>query len=262
GRPHPEFDHEPPLQFFEHRPGGMLAMADITSTRVSRRQLKLTPLEGGQLHVENLGKRSLWVNGSEVREATMSDGATLMLENTALFSVAARPPRLPLPVYYTDESFRFGGVDPQGMVGEHPSIWSLRDRLAAVATMDGHVLLLGETGSGKELAAQALHQLSPRRAGPLVARNAATIPETLLDAELFGNAKHYPHPNAAARAGLIGAAHGGHLLLDEIGELPESHQAHLLRVLDGGGCYQRLGESTERVSDFRLIAATNRDPRE
>jgi two-component system nitrogen regulation response regulator GlnG/two-component system response regulator HydG len=91
-----------------------------------------------------------------------------------------------------------------------------------------------------------------------VARNAATVPESLIDAEFFGNAKHYPNAGMPERDGLIGEADGGVLFLDEIGDLPEKSQVHLLRVLDAGGEYQRLGESKPRRSSFRLVAATNR----
>src|SRR5262249_47887878 len=81
----------------------------------------------------------------------------------------------------------------------------------------------------------------------------------LLDAELFGHAKNYPNQGMPERLGLIGEADGGTLFLDEFAELPQAHQAHLLRVLDAGE-YQRLGEGRRRTSFFRLIAATNRDP--
>jgi two-component system nitrogen regulation response regulator GlnG/two-component system response regulator HydG len=91
-----------------------------------------------------------------------------------------------------------------------------------------------------------------------VARNAATFPAGLIDAELFGNAKNYPNPGTAERDGLIGEADGTTLFLDEIGELPATLQAHLLRILDHKGEYQRLGESRVRCADLRVVAATNR----
>jgi two-component system nitrogen regulation response regulator GlnG/two-component system response regulator HydG len=124
------------------------------------------------------------------------------------------------------------------------------------------VLVLGESGTGKELAARAIHALSERRQRAFVARNAATLPPGLVDAELFGNIKNYPHPGMPERPGLIGEADGGTLFLDEIGELPRDLQTHLLRVLDERGEYQRLGESARRTSDIRLIGATNRSPEE
>jgi two-component system nitrogen regulation response regulator GlnG/two-component system response regulator HydG len=132
----------------------------------------------------------------------------------------------------------------------------LRSEIAFAAPRAGHVLILGDTGTGKELVARALHAASGRT-GALVSRNAATLPESLVDAELFGNPKAYPNPGMPEREGLVGAAHGGSLFLDEFADLPSGAQAHILRVLDSGE-YQRLGESMTRHSEFRLIAATNR----
>jgi len=122
------------------------------------------------------------------------------------------------------------------------------------------VLLAGASGTGKELAARAIHAISRRAKRPLVSRNAATFPAGLIDAELFGNVKNYPNPGMPERPGLVGQADGGTLFLDEIAELPLDMQAHLLRVLDEGGEYQRLGEATARRADIRLIGATNRSP--
>jgi DNA-binding NtrC family response regulator len=153
--------------------------------------------------------------------------------------------------------FPFGEPDCHDIVGESPAIWSLRKRLAVIARREGHVLLRGQSGSGKELAAQAIHARSDRASKPLLARNAATIPDSLFDAELFGNLRDYPNRGTPERPGLVGHAAESTLFLDEVGELPAAQQAHLLRALDRGE-YHRLGESTARVSNFRLVAATNR----
>src|SRR5262249_66785 len=141
-----------------------------------------------------------------------------------------------------------------------PLAWALRDTVAFAARAEGHVLVRGESGSGKELCATAIHRLSTRGERALVARNAATFPAGLVDAELFGNAKNHPNPGTAEREGegLVGEGDGGTLFLDEIGELPAALQAHLLRVLDRNGEYQRLGESRVRRADLRVVAATNR----
>ena len=120
-----------------------------------------------------------------------------------------------------------------------------------------HVLVLGESGTGKELVAQAIHALGPRSGRRLVARSAATVPATLIDAELFGNAPSYPNAGMAERPGLVGEADGSTLFLDEIGELPVELQTHLLRLLDGGD-YQRLGDARRRTADLRVVGATNR----
>jgi two-component system nitrogen regulation response regulator GlnG/two-component system response regulator HydG len=155
-------------------------------------------------------------------------------------------------------AFEFGEADSFGIVGESPAAWRLREALRLAASIDEHALVRGESGTGKELAVRAIHGLSARAGRQLVARNAATVPEGLVDAELFGNIKNYPNPGVPERTGLIGEADGSTLFLDEIGELPQHVQAHLLRVLDSGGEYQRLGDAKTRRADLRLIAATNR----
>ena len=261
GRLDPRLSADAPLSFVEQRPGVSLATTDLKSTAISRRQLELTPLDADQLGVKNVGRRALYLNGSLVTAEIARAGDTLMLESTALFLVESRPRALPLRAFYPGLEFPFGRPDPHGMVGESPAAWDLRDQLASAALSEAHVLLLGETGAGKEVAASVLHGVSLRSKGPMIARNAATIPSSLLDAELFGTAKNYPNAGAPERQGLVGAAHRGHLMLDEIGELPESHQVHLLRVLDSDGQYHRLGDEAAKVSDFRLIGATNRDVR-
>jgi DNA-binding NtrC family response regulator len=144
-----------------------------------------------------------------------------------------------------------------GIVGESPAIWEVRRQIELAASRKAHVLVVGQSGTGKELVAHAVHARSDRSRRPLVARNAATFPETLIDAELFGNAKDYPNPGMADRPGLLGLAHGTTLFLDEIAEMPITLQPHLLRVLDAGE-YQRLGDRELRKADFRLVAATNR----
>jgi len=129
-----------------------------------------------------------------------------------------------------------------------------------VATGRMPVLVHGETGAGKELAARAVHQYSPRRRGPLVPINCAAIPDGLAEAELFGHERGAFSGATVARRGLFEAASGGTVLLDEIGELPLATQARLLRVLDGGTVLP-LGSVTERRIDVRVVAATNRDLR-
>jgi DNA-binding NtrC family response regulator len=163
--------------------------------------------------------------------------------------------------YFPVASWReFGEPDAQGILGESAATWLLREQLAFVARSATHVLLVGASGTGKELAARAIHAMSARAANAFVDRNAATLPAGIIDAELFGNARNYPNAGMPERPGLIGQADGGMLFLDELAELPGEQQSHLLRALDAGGEYQRLGESTCRRSDFRLVGATNRDP--
>jgi transcriptional regulator with GAF, ATPase, and Fis domain len=127
-----------------------------------------------------------------------------------------------------------------------------------VATRDTAVLIVGATGTGKELVARGIHDVSRRNRAPFVVVNCAAIPESLLEAELFGFTRGAFTGAFQARLGRIHAAHGGTLLLDEIGELPLSMQAKLLRFVQEGEV-QRLGSADLFRVDARLIAATNVD---
>ncbi|RYE89901.1 MAG: sigma-54-dependent Fis family transcriptional regulator, partial [Myxococcales bacterium] len=244
---------QPRLLLRQQRPGDAVALPS-TNARLSRAQLRVSP-GPDSLVLDNLGLCPLLWRGQEVRRAEVSAGDVVALgQQMALLCV--RRPRL-LPGGTAEASFAFGEADEHGLVGESPAAWTLRGEAAFLARRGEHVLVQGPSGSGKEILASALHALSSRRERTLVSRNAATIPEALVDAELFGNARNYPNPGMAERPGLIGQAHQSTLFLDEFAELPESVQAHLLRVLDAGD-YQRLGDASVRRSDFRLIAATNR----
>jgi DNA-binding NtrC family response regulator len=120
------------------------------------------------------------------------------------------------------------------------------------------VLILGETGSGKEVIAEAIHRWSPRAGKALVCLNCAALPEALLEAELFGYEKGSFTGATQAKPGLFESAHGGTLLLDEVGDLPPSQQAKLLRVLESG-TIRRVGSLQDRKVDVRILAATHRD---
>ena len=128
---------------------------------------------------------------------------------------------------------------------------------ARVARANINVLLLGETGVGKEVLARAIHQHSPRAKGPFMGINCAALAESLLESELFGSEKG-AFTGALARAGLFEAANGGTVFLDEVGELPMGTQAKLLRVLEER-VVTRLGATRPRSIDVRILAATNRD---
>jgi DNA-binding NtrC family response regulator len=127
-----------------------------------------------------------------------------------------------------------------------------------VAGTDETVLLLGESGTGKNLLARAIHQASKRSSGPLVEVHAAALPDTLVEGELFGREKGAYTGANDAKAGHAEIAHGGTLFLDEIGELPASTQVKILRLLHDR-TFMRLGSTRERKTDVRIIAATNRD---
>jgi DNA-binding NtrC family response regulator len=128
-----------------------------------------------------------------------------------------------------------------------------------VAPSSASVLITGETGSGKEILARTIHQLSPRAERPFVAINCSAIPETLMESEIFGHEKGAFTGAAERRIGCFELADGGTLLLDEIGEMPAPTQAKLLRVLEDRKV-RRLGSKTETPVDVRVLAATNKDP--
>ncbi|SPJ17473.1 Transcriptional regulatory protein XylR [Burkholderiales bacterium] len=143
-------------------------------------------------------------------------------------------------------------------VGESPGFKRAFELLRKVTGMHITVLLLGETGVGKELFARRLHDMGPRAAEPFVAINCAAIPHELLESELFGAEKGAYTGAQVSRPGRFERAHGGTLFLDEVGDLAPSAQAKLLRVLQEGEV-ERLGDRRSRKVDVRLIAATNRD---
>jgi two-component system nitrogen regulation response regulator GlnG len=144
-----------------------------------------------------------------------------------------------------------------GLVGVGAAAIGLRDQIRMVAPTDIPVLLLGETGTGKEIAARAIHALGQRAQTRLVAVNMAALNESLAAAELFGAARG-AYTGAQERKGLFAEADGATLFLDEIGNAPPSVQPMLLRVLEGGD-YRPLGASQDRKSTARLIAATDQD---
>ena len=145
-----------------------------------------------------------------------------------------------------------------GMIGRSEAMQRIYQLARLVAPLPTSVLIVGPTGSGKELVARALHKLSPRVAKPFVAVNCAAIPEALLESELFGYARGAFTGAVQAQVGRIPAAHEGTLFLDEVGELPFAAQAKLLRFLDHKEV-QRLGTADVTRVDVRVIAASNVD---
>jgi DNA-binding NtrC family response regulator len=145
-----------------------------------------------------------------------------------------------------------------GMIGTSPKMQHIYRLARLVAPRDTAVLIVGATGTGKELVARGIHQLSRRSQRPFVVVNCAAIPESLLEAELFGFTRGAFTGAVQSRLGRIHAAHGGTLLLDEVGEVPLSMQAKLLRFVQEGEV-QRLGSADIFRVDARLIASTNAD---
>jgi DNA-binding NtrC family response regulator len=147
---------------------------------------------------------------------------------------------------------------PPGFICQSPSMRRLLETIAVVAPSDVPVLISGESGTGKEIVARLIHDSSPRAAGPMIAANCASLPESLIESELFGHTKGAFTGASESRQGFFRAAHGGSLLLDEIGELPLPLQPKLLRILETGEVSPVGSDRVVKV-DTRLIAATNRN---
>lgn len=168
---------------------------------------------------------------------------------------------LPRPGARAGDGPRPAGLAPQiwqGMVGGSAAMQRVFYAARLVAKRDTGVLISGESGTGKDLVARAIHVVSAREKQPFVVINCAAIPEALLEAELFGYTKGSFTGAVQSRIGRIHAAHGGTLFLDEIGEMPLPLQSKLLRFLEGGEV-QRIGDPDVLKVDVRVVAATNAD---
>ncbi len=152
-----------------------------------------------------------------------------------------------------DEKFGFEGV-----IGSSPQMLALVERMKRIAPTDATVLIQGETGTGKELVAQAIHQNSPRKPKPFVALNCAALSENILESELFGHVKGAFTDASSDRVGKFEFANGGTLFLDEVGDMPMATQIKLLRVLESGEI-TRVGSNTPVRVNVRILSATNRN---
>ncbi|RLS77191.1 MAG: sigma-54-dependent Fis family transcriptional regulator [Planctomycetota bacterium] len=152
-----------------------------------------------------------------------------------------------------DEKFGFEGV-----VGSSPQMVALIERLKRIAPTDATLLIQGETGTGKELVAQAVHQNSPRKNKPFVALNCAALSENILESELFGHVKGAFTDASSDRVGKFEYANGGTLFLDEVGDMPMATQIKLLRVLESGEI-TRVGSNAPLRVNVRILSATNRN---
>lgn len=153
---------------------------------------------------------------------------------------------------------RAAGEEEPGLAGESPAIQALRGLAAKAARAEASVLILGESGSGKELVAREIHRLGPRSASPLVAVNCAALSGPLLESELFGHERGAFTGADRGRAGLFEAADGGTLFLDEIAEMSAELQARLLRAVQFGEI-RRVGSDAARIVSVRVLSATHRD---
>jgi DNA-binding NtrC family response regulator len=221
----------------------------IDQSAVSRVHATLQSSDAG-LRVRDMGSRNgTFVNGERITEAPVRGGDVVRIGDAA-FVVVDQDAEAHLP-------FRVDA--PAGATGLAGglSIARLLGAVETVARGDATVLVHGESGSGKELVARAIHHASGR-SGPLVALNCAAVPAGVFEAELFGYERGAFTGAVRAHPGLVRAAHGGTLLLDEIGELPTDAQAKLLRVLETRDVLS-IGASSPRRVDVRVVCATHQD---
>ena len=222
---------------------------ELTDTYVSAQHFRIEHGSTG-FRMRDMGSTNgTLVNGMRVADAVLPFGAEIRVGKTVLRFVSRREERSIAPS---------GQSSFEGMVGSSARMREVFSLLEAVAASDAPVLVLGESGSGKELAARAVHNRSHRAPKPFIALNAGALSANLVESELFGHEKGAFTGADRRRAGAFERAHGGTLFLDEIGELPLELQAKLLRVLEVGEL-QRLGGTDTVKVDVRLVTATHRD---
>ncbi len=193
------------------------------------------------------------------RMALFAHQAAIAIKNARLFAeVRALERRLEAENEYLRREVAGGEGDAIALLSRCSGLAPVLDQVRKVASTSTTVLLHGETGTGKELIARAIHELSPRRAGPLVRVNCAALSPALIESELFGHEKGAFTGALQRRVGRFELADGGTLLLDEVGEVPPEMQAKLLRVLQEQE-FERVGGSQSVRVDVRIISATNRD---
>ena len=253
-----------PLGFFRQRPQGTLDSGDIDSVNcelggeaISRRQIALVPSATG-ISLHNIGQCELFVNGAPTKEATIRQGDTLYLKNQLLLYCTHRPLHFPAL-----KAYPLARIGP--LVSPITMAWSARRRrcgscaiAAACARTNHHVLVVGESGSGKSW----LHSrfiTSQREPAASSSLTTSRHPAGTRRRAAVRQQAQLPNPGMEERIGLIGAANGSSLFLDEIGDMPEAVQPMFLRVTERNGDFFRLGEENKlQRSDFRLIGATNR----
>jgi DNA-binding NtrC family response regulator len=220
----------------------------LTDPRVSRLHAEVAPSATG-LSLKDLGsKNGTFVEGLRVRDVDIAVGSIIKLAGTAL-RVHGTGERFSIELSPNDRLARMVGASV-----EMRRIYAIIER---VAPTESTVLVTGETGTGKELVAQAIHDLSTRAKGPFVALDCGAIPESLVESELFGHVRGAFTGALVTRVGVLEEAHGGTLFLDEVGELSVPVQKKLLRALEAR-TLRRVGENEERRFDIRIVAATNR----
>jgi two-component system, NtrC family, response regulator GlrR len=222
----------------------------VLDDAVSRVHAEIEPRED-ELWVRDLNSRNgTFVEGVRIESACVLNGFTIQVGTTNVLITYAEAQSRPPESWLSD---RFGPL-----VGRSPVMRELFASLARLAPLESCMMIQGETGTGKELVARAIHQASARPSGPFIVVDCATLSTNLIEAELFGHAKGAFTGAHQSRAGAIESANGGTVFLDEIGELPLGMQPKLLRVLESA-TVRRVGESNHRSVDVRFVTATHRD---
>lgn len=222
----------------------------IADQTVSRVHAEIEPREEG-IWIRDLNSRNgTCVEGVRVESACVLHGFHIRVGATTILVDYANAEHKEVERWPTE---RFGPL-----LGRSQVMRELFATLARLAPLESCIMITGETGTGKELVARAIHQASSRAAGPFVVVDCATLSESLIEAELFGHTKGAFTGAHVNRAGAIESADGGTVFLDEIGELPIGMQPKLLRVLESS-TVRRIGESKHRSVDVRFVTATHRD---
>ena len=234
---------------------GLLIGADpscglvLDDSAVSGRHCTVVPGEHGFTVADQGSRNGTWIEDVAVARATVPVGTVLRVGGTLLQLMPA------------EESVTIPPSDATGfgdLVGASTAMRQVYALLERASQSEATVLLGGESGTGKELAARAVHEASPRRGGPFVVFDCGAASETLIESDLFGHQRGAFTGASADRTGAFAAAHGGTLLLDEIGDLPLGLQTKLLRMLESGEVTPLGGRRAERY-EVRAIAATHRD---
>jgi DNA-binding NtrC family response regulator len=226
---------------------GSEATFRLKDDEVSRVHLRIEALPDGIRVNDNASTNGTFLSGARIQAMTVFEEALLTVGSTVL-RIAAVVPGAP-----TVSRTSFGKV-----IGKSQAMQALYDKLEKAAPTDATVVLLGETGTGKEVIAAAIHAHSGRRDKPFVILDCGSMAPNLIESELFGHAKGAFSGAIAERKGAFVEADGGTVFLDEIGELPVELQPRLLRVLESG-TVKRVGEDQPRKVNVRIIAATHRD---
>ncbi len=240
--------------------------ADAPTGRERMRHLHQAALEGQELTSVEIELRRqdgtpLWVTASfkplHQADGTIVGSRSIWLDVTDRVLAEQEKARLHQQNTYLQEEIK-AGHNFEEIVGQGPALTAVLESVQRVAPTDSTVLITGETGTGKELIARAIHSSSRRKDRPFIKINCAALPAGLVESELFGHEKGAFTGAIARRVGRFELAHGGTLFLDEIGELPAEAQAKLLRVLQERE-FERVGGSTTIKAEVRVLAATNRD---